>query len=457
MKEFLTSFIFGMRMASRGSFLPVLLALNIIPAFAVPYFLRTDGTLAGEGSLFSGLSLGTNFAITAIAVLGASCGAFASERAAGRLPQQLARRAPATSMFAGRLAALALCGFFALAAGALTVYLCALKSDYPMICRRHHEPVLEDINKIATSEYSKLLETLPALEKDALKWRTAVADPSKHPEDVRDMRLMENAELFTALTETSKDEYIEKLKADEMRKFDSVEGGKSRSWTFEIPQGAHSASARLKFTSIMTLRLPFNGKFSLTMKSTGATQSCSITNYTQSVIEIPFVLNGNADQAVLEFENTSKVAVALRPRMDLSLMINDGTAAGNLFRAVLEMSFAVAALAAFGLFLSTAFSKPVALFTAACTVLMICIAPSTSEIALSDSPGFAEKTGFYLSKAISSAIESTGEFHPVEMFSDGRKIEWTETAFAFLRYCFAVPAIFAFLGAFSMRAKPYDN
>ncbi len=168
---------------------------------------------------------------------------------------------------------------------------------------------------------------------------------------------------------------------------------------------------------------------------------------------------GSGDATVdLRFENTGGEVVMLRPRRDLEILAPADSFGANLARGVVQMLVVTALLAAFGLFLSSALSRPVALFTAFVAVAVALMAPSVVlqfpdelETTLSNRVGLAVARAVHLLSA--TADEAT----PVSDLATGVCIEGRALFRGVLVNAILLPAGLLGLAALLVRRRPLAN
>ena len=184
-----------------------------------------------------------------------------------------------------------------------------------------------------------------------------------------------------------------------------------------------------------------------------------VSNTTQSVLEIPLkkvdgVSSEKDGRLDLVFDNTGKSAVMVRPRRDLVVLARADSFAWNLLRAQLEVLALAALLAAYGLFLSASLSRPVAVFTALVTFLIVLMAPSVvAQFPDEFNAEFADRIGLALSRAVSAVTASVSAPSPVADLATGKAIEWPDLGRLLLGNVFLFPFVLLSLAAFVARRK----
>ena len=412
------SFLLAARALVRGHVLTLLLAAIALIHWLLPAVVRGDGTESGWREMFLRAVPGASVAVVLVTVLACACGALAREREAHRLSLTMVRPASAFRVMAGRW--LALCGLAALALfanAAFTAFRCREAPD----CRHHHAPRLPPPAEVA----QKMLEEY-------------LRDPNT-PEAVRKAP---RRAVLALLTNKESDRY------------DVIPPGGSMAWPF-AELGPHAGdgngaglSVRVCFASAYSTRTPVVGRFSL-----GGAEA-TVSNETQSVTDIP--LRGQAPaEAELVFRNDGSESVMLRPRRDLELLAPADSFLANLVRATVQSFATVALLAAFGLFLSAALSRPVAVFTAIVLVAVALMAPSAvaqfpDELEVS----LANRIGLWLSRGVSTLTAAFAAPSPVSDLAIGKCVEWGSLARTALEDIVLWPAAFLSLAAFVARRHP---
>lgn len=396
----------------RGHVLTLLLAAVALVHGLLPALVRGDGTAAGGREMFLRAVPGAVVAVVLTTVLACACGALAREREAHRLALTAVRPAPAFVVVAGRW--LALCVLAAAALG-VNAALTAFRFPGAPDCQHHHAPSLPPAGVVA----QKMLEAY-------------LADPST-PEAVRKAP---RRAVLALLTNKEGDRY------------DAVPPGGSMAWPFGETVEKEGLTVRVCFATTYSTRLPVRGLF------TFGGAAGAVSNETQSVVDIP--LRGHAGVASeLVFRNDGPDSVMLRPRRDLELLSPADGFAANLLRATLQSFATIALLAAFGLFLSAALSRPVAVFTALVLVAVALMAPSAVEQFPDElEVSLANRIGLWLSRGVSVLTAAFAAPSPVTDLATGRCVEWPALARTLVEDLVVWPAAFLSLAAVLVRRKP---
>ena len=412
------SFLLTLRSLVRGHVLTVLAAATAAVHMLFPALVRGDGTVAGAREMFLRAVPGTVVALVLVSVTACACGLFARERDAHRLALAAVRPVSAFSLATGRWLALCAVALPLLAANALLV---AVRFPDAPDCRHHHSPTLPPPVVVAR----KMMEAY-----------------LKDPETPEAVRKASPRAVLTLLTNKESDRY------------NVISPGERMSWPFDgmgLDDGAAKetkAIVRVCFASTFSTRTPVRGTFSFG----GA--SAVVSNETQSVVDIP--LTGDASHATeLVFVNNGRDSVMLRPRRDMEILLPADSFQANLFRATLQSFATIALLAAFGIFLSAALSRPVAVFTALVLVAVALMAPSAIEQFPDElDVSLANRIGLALSRGVAFLTASFAGPSPVSDMAESRCIEWSALARTLVVDVLALPMMFLGLAARIVRSRP---
>jgi hypothetical protein len=175
------------------------------------------------------------------------------------------------------------------------------------------------------------------------------------------------------------------------------------------------------------------------------------------VLEVP--LAGCAEKGAgpvetLSFTNTGKTNVMLRPRRDVELLVPGDSFMANSIRASLEMLAVSGLLAVFGLFLSAALSRPVALFTAAVLLAATMMAPdAVSQFPDEFNATLGERAGLAISRAVMAFTSALSEASPVSDLASGKAIGAKALGRAAVSDAFLLPVLLLALSSFVLRRK----
>ena len=404
------SFLLEARALLRSKTLVLLLCASALSVLLAPHFIVGDGTEEGRGVVETCYSLWGAIAVTAVSVASAAATSISADRAAKRLQLTLSRPVSFFSVAAGRIAALALMG--ALSMGVACAAL-ALRPG-PAVCRHVYRPVME-----------------PASEEAKKMYESYMADP----ETAKSLKRERKATVLRLLEQKARDHYM------------PMPTNSVTSWAFDVPEthAMRRVAARMRFSDSVSLRRDVRGVISF------GDRTGIVSNITQAVLEFP--LEGNPGNArSLEFANMGESSLMLRPRCDIELLFDADSRAMNIFRAWVVLSSMMALVAAFGLFLGAALSRPVAIWTVLVMLFLSLASPAVVDQyphALDITPGDA--AGLALSRAVSSVTSPLTAFSPVQALSENECVEWGEAAGAVALDALLLPALLAALSALVMR------
>ncbi len=409
------SFCLALRALVRGQVLTLLLASVALIHARFPAIVRGENTPGGWREMFVRAVPGSVVAVVVVAVLACACGFFSRERETCRLALTVVRPASAFSVAVGRW--IALCAVAAAALGLNAVLTLVRLPDAPN-CRHHLAPVLPPPVEIARQMMEEYLQ-----------------DPST-PEAVK---------------KAPRHRVLELLTNKEADRYDAIKPGESQAWTFDTVGACSGLVVRACFSSAYSLRMSTRGMLTL------GGLSAIVSNNTQAVVEFPLEGVQTVASATnsLVFTNNGTAPVMLRPRRDIELLLPADPFVANLVRATLQSFATIALLAAFGIFLSAALSRPVAVFTALVVLAVALMVPSTvdqfpEELDIS----LGNRIGLWLSRGVSFATASFVAPSPVSDLATGRCIEWAALARTVLEDLLAWPAALLAMTAFVVRRRP---
>lgn len=409
------SFGLTLRALVRGHVLTLLLAAVALVHVLFPSIVRADNTVAGWREMFIRAVPGFVVAVVLVVTLACACGFFSRERETNRLALTVVRPASAFSVALGRWLALCCVAMVALTMNAALTF--ARLPDAPG-CRHHVAPILPPAATVAREMMEEYLK-----------------DPST-PEAVRKAPRRRVLEL---LTNREKDRY------------DAIVPKESQAWTFPVSGSCSGLAVRVCFSSASSMSRSARG----TLTFAGLT--AVVSNNTQTLVEIPLegTATGFSATNSLVFANTGTVPMMLRPRRDVELLLPADSFLANLVRATIQSLAVIAILAAFGIFLSSALSRPVSIFTALVVLVVALMAPDTldqftEELDIS----VGDRIGLALSRGVASVTAAFMAPSPVSDLATGRCIEWTELARTMLEDLLVWPAVFLSLSALLVRRRP---
>ena len=410
------SFLLAWRALLRGHVLTALLALTALAHLLLPAVVRSDGTADGGREVFLRAVPGSVYTVLCVALLACACGLVARARESHRLALSVVRPVSAGALMFGPLLALVAVAAVVLAFNAGLTCAHGGWTD----CRHVYAPVLEPPETAA----QRMLKDILA-----------------NPDTPKEVRSAPRHRLLSILV------------GREVDRYESIPPGKSLAWEFpaaaaDVPTGV---VARIRFSTQFNMRVSLSGQVAF------GPWSASVSNNTQSVLEIP--LSRPPDQGAgwdtkLKFRNTGKSTVMLRPRRDVEVLTPADSFGMNLLRATGEMLCVIAFLCAFGLFLSSALSHPVAIFTALVALTVTEMAPAV----LSQCPEtldlpFTDRIGLWLSRGVVFATSAVAAPEPVSDLATGTHVKWVDVGRAFLVDAVVAPLVLLSLAAFIVRRR----
>ena len=409
------SFRLTLRALVRGHVMTLLLAAVALVHVLFPSIVRADNTAAGWREMYIRAVPGFVVAVVLVVTLTCACGFFSRERETNRLALTVVRPSSALAVAVGRW--LALCAVVAVALALNAVLTFARLPDAPN-CRHHIAPILPPPATVARQMMEEYLK-----------------DPAT-PEAVRKAPRHRVLEL---LTNREKDRY------------DAIVPKESLAWTFPAGNCDSGLAVRVCFSSASSMSRSARG----TLTFGGLTGV--VSNNTQTLVDIPLEGKAVGSSATnsLVFANTGTVPMMLRPRRDLELLLPADSFLMNLFRATLQSLAVLALLAAFGIFLSAALSRPVAIFTALVMLVVALMAPDTLDQFTEElEVPLGDRIGLALSRGVACMTAAFMAPSPVSDLATGRCIEWADLARTLLEDMFVWPAVFLSLSALLVRRRP---
>ncbi len=226
--------------------------------------------------------------------------------------------------------------------------------------------------------------------------------------------------------------------------------GQTVSWPFPEVEKT-SISVKTRFSTMYSLKSTLNGIFKL-----GASVGI-VSNNTQAILEVPLVIGegiSTNSQTHLSFTNTGKTDVMLRPRRDIELLVPYDSFLENSIRASVEVLSLAGLLAAFGLFLSAALSRPVSLFTASVLLAASLMAPdAVSQFPDEFNATIGERLGLAISRVVVLLTSAVSDMSPVSDLATGKAIVYKDMVHAIAYNLVLFPAILLALTAFVLRRK----
>ena len=410
------SFLLAWRALLRGHVLTALLSLTALAHFLLPAIVRSDGTDAGAREVFLRVVPGSVYVVLCVALVACACGLIAHARETHRLALAAVRPVSAGALVLGPLLALVAVAGIVLA---FNMGLTCARGGWTD-CRHVYEPMLEPPEKAAQQALEDLLSDVNA------------------PEEIRKAP---RYRLLAILTGREIDRYatIHPARALELPFPDEAAA---------VPDGV---TARIRFTTQFNTRAAVSGVF------TFGPWSAVVSNSTQAILEIPLAhsdVAGADGPPKLNFRNTGRSMLMVRPRRDVEVLTPADSFNMNMLRATCEMLCVITFLCAFGLFLSSALSRPVATFTAFVLLAVMEMAPSVvSQFPDALDVPATDLLGLQISRAVAFATSSVSAPQPVSDLATGTCIEWSALGHAALVDALAAPAVLLTLAALLVRRR----
>ena len=412
------SFLLAWRALLRGHVLTALLALTALAHVLLPAVVRSDGTEAGQSELFLRVVPGSVYIVLCVALLACACGLVARARESHRLALAVVRPVSAGAVVLGLLMALVAVAAVVLAFNAGLTCARGGWSD----CRHVYTPELEPPEVAARQTLQEILAS------------------TNTPEEIRS---------------TPQHRLLSILIGREADRYEVIRPGGALELPFpaEAEGTSDGVAARLHFSTRLNTRASLSGVV------TFGKWSAVVTNNTQSFLEIPLTVAQQRDPPAVEspklvFRTTGRSEVMLRPRRDIEVLTPGDSFGMNMARASCEMLCVITFLCAFGLFLSSALSRPVAIFTSLVALTVTEMAPAV----LSQCPEtldlpFTERIGLWLSRGVVFATSAVAAPEPVSDLATGTYIKWADAGHAFLVDAVVAPLVLLSLAAFIVRRR----
>ncbi len=424
------SFLLAWRALLRGHVLTALLALTALAHLLLPSVVRSDGTEAVQSELFLRVVPGSVYVVLCVALLACACGLVARARESHRLALAVVRPVSAGAVVLGPLMALVAVAAVVLAFNAGLTCVRGGWAD----CRHVYTPELEPPEVAARQMLQEILAN------------------TNTPKEIRSEP---RHRLLSVLIGRETDRYEVIRPGGGLELPFPAEAAKMAALHAVGASAPTGVVARIHFST------RFNTRASLSGVVTFGKWSATVTNNTQSFLEIPLACAvaqerdpPAAGTPKLVFRNTGKSEVMLRPRRDVEVLTPADSFAMNMVRASCEMLCVVAFLCAFGLFLSSALSRPVAIFTALVALTVTEMAPAV----LSQCPEtldlpFTDRIGLWLSRGVVFATSAVAEPEPLSNLATGTYIKWADVGRAFLVNVVLAPLALLSFAAFLVRRR----
>ena len=388
--------------------------------FAANFVLVTDATEEGKREMLVRYGLGGVFTFLVIVVLAAATGLIASERESKRLQLTQVRPVSAFSIAWGKFLALATVAAAVLALPCATLLVSSEFSSRQ--CSHVYRPLLESPKEEALKMYDAYM-----------------ADPDTSPM----VKKAHKSIVLRILEQRAKDHY------------QTVQTNETASWTFPgFYDWSHGnplvePSARFKFSNTFSMRDEVRGSI-LANGFFG-----NVSNITQTAVTVPLHLCQRGwDQDVLSFTNKGDKPVMLRPRQDVELLVPADSFAWNLFRSYVVMASILALIAAFGVFLGSGLSRPVALFVAFVSLIVVEMGPSVAE-QYPDSleTDAIDRFGLSVVRAVGACAKPPSALSPLSALAADDCVESKDALGTFAADFVLAPLVLSLLSAVIMRRK----
>ncbi len=403
----------------------VLTLVSVVWMLVFPALVRSDGTAEGAWKLTVHYSLGGVFVLLVVALLSSATGSVAKERTAKRLQLTLVRPVRYVSIALGKIFAHVTVGAFVLAAACTILF---FRADAERRCNHVFSPLLPTPHEEALVMYEMYMK-----------------DPAT-PEAVRKA---EKGAVVRLLTQRAIDRY------------ETIPTNATTTWTFNlpslpsslIPHTSFPLSVRLRFTNAMELRQDVRGTFRLNE------MSAVVSNITQAIVEIP--LHGSASAisgtATLSFTNTGTSSLMLRPRRDIAILVPADAFGWNLLRAFFGMVAVLSLVVSFGVFLSCALGRSVAMFVA--FVVLIVGEMSPSIVAqypdtLENDP--VDQIGLVLTRFVTEVTRPVSSLQPLTALADDECVERQKVIKTMGADLIVFPLLFSLFAALVLPRKQDD-
>jgi len=418
------SFLLAWRALVRGHVLTALLALTVLAHVLLPAAVRSDGTTAGGQEMFLRVVPGSVYLLLCVALLACACGLVAQARESHRLALAVVRPVSAGALVVGPLLALVAVAGLVLALNMGITYVRGGWTD----CRHVYEPVLEPPEKVARQEMEKFLQRVQTDPNVSAENRKRILDAPRH-------------QLLAAFV------------GQEVDRYEAVHLGHALELPFpkEAAEAPSGTLVRIRFSTQFNMRANLSGQIRF------GSWSAAVSNNTHSVVEIPLermsadVVDGPPK---LVFRNTGSSLVMVRPRRDVQVLTPADSFGMNMLRASGEMMCVIAFLCAFGLFLSSALSRPVAIFTAFVLLVVTEMAPAVAEqFPETLDTTFTEKIGLRITHAVAYLTSALTKPQPISDLATGTCVEWSALGSAVLVNAVIAPLALLALAAYIVRRR----
>lgn len=424
--------------------LGVLLAASV---FGLPCLIRGDGTAEGALQILLSYTVGFSFGLLALATLWAACSLFAAERDSGRIQLTVVKPVRPLELWLGK--------WFALLVLNGALLLLVYGGVYAQICYR--------FPRETGARPGCSFVTHPNLPTPA--------------EEAREMyaRMEREGAIPTNLTRRA---VLRVLEEKALERYSVLNPGTEERWNFTLDQPlsvGETLDVRIRFDTEFSTRTYVQGVCLLsTPDLPGKAVEVPLRDFTQN--EIAFTVNTELfaleksppdsgkflRRFDLVFRNSSQskgvTALMLRFRQDVVLLTPGGTFEQNLLRAAFLHAAVLAALSAFGLFLSACLSLPVAAFVATVSVALCMVGNSVVQVvAEEDELEWKNKPGILVSRFVHSMTEAALQGAPLRSVARGERIETDLLLRAIGADFMVIPFFFAVLSSVILRRREWAD
>lgn len=388
--------------------------------FAAKFVLVTDATEDGAREMLVLYGLGGVFALLVVAVLAAATGTIAAERESKRLLLTQVRPVSPFAIAWGKFFALSVVAAAILALPCATL---AVSTGFSgRRCNHVYRPLLESPKEEALKMYDSYM-----------------ADPETSPA----VKKAKKSVVLRILEQRARDHY------------QTIQTNATVSWTFpgfyDWTQ-THSLvepSVRFRFSNTFSMRDEVRGEV--------AADSLfgSVSNITQTAVTVPLHwCQRGWERDVVSFTNTGVKPVMLRPRQDVELLLPADSFTWNLLRSYVVMVSVLALVAAFGVFLGSGLSRPVALFVAFVALIVVEMGPSVVE-QYPDSleTDALDRFGLSVVRAVETCVKPPSSISPLSKLAADDCVEAKGAFGTFVSDFVLAPLVLSLLSAFTMRRK----
>lgn len=418
MNSFLRIFFLELTSLVRSKTFALLALASAAWMFVFPYIVKGDGTIEGARELYIRFSLGGVFALLAVSLLAGATASIASERAAKRLDLTMVRPVAFFFIASGKVLAHVAVGAVILAIASAILL---LKVDAGRPCSHVYSPRLPTPQEEARMMYDVFMNS---------------------PETPEAVKKAKKSTVMRILAQRARDHYR------------TVVTNAAARWKFDpalyATCGDGEAKMRFRLTNANDMRQDVKGSV------VWGDRAGSFSSMTGSFIEVPLVERAASTGAVDEviFKNDGALAIMLRPRQDVHLLIPADAFAFNLLRAYVVMLSLLALLVSFGVFLSASLSRPVALFTAVVLLVVGEISPSVVEQYPDQlETDLADRIGLHITRFSASLTSSLSSSSPLEALSRDECVEASHMLRMAVVDFVLLGAFFSLLAAFVMRQR----